>query len=487
MNRETGPHDRPALSRQSWRVFLLVVLLVFATRLPFIGFGYGYDDDAWRVMNAARTLSQSGEYHPTRYTGFPIMEFLYSLLWGKPPTIVVLLTVLVTSLGLGILGVTLVRLDLPNVVPLCLAIACTPVIYIASTTSMDYLWALMFMLFAFDRALRGQSLLAGILVGIATGCRFTSFLMVLPLGILLLQTYKGRNRFASLLGLFLTASAATVLLYLPRIVSHAPTAAPAIYPQPIGGWNAVFKGSVGVWGVVGAVAIVAAVLFSTVSFLRERRVQVSQGPFTRRVLAASVVVVILHVLLFSRYPFEAAYLIPAVPFVMVALLMIMRRHLFLVLCVSMIASAFFFGMTRLGNPEGFRASSMRVIFTLAHEELLLDILQGPVLLDLQRRQRTQELVDRLWQYADTTAQRTVVVVGWFLPQLEFEGGGSTARGSAVFVEWLPEHEVERYRGQGYTIRFLPRMDAYHLRSYGVDLVSSGAEELNLYSDELSLH
>jgi hypothetical protein len=196
-------------------------------------------------------------------------------------------------------------------------------------------------------------------------------------------------------------------------------------------------------------------------------------------LIASGTAIALYAAVFAHYPFESAYLIPAVPFVFIVVSLVMPKGVTVALCALVIVSSFLFGVSRIGNPEGVEASPVHLRLTTAGEDMLVDVLQGPVLLDLQRRRKTQELLERLYLFADTTRQKTVVMVQWFFPQIEFEHGGLTRGGFVVFVGGLAEHDIEVYKRKGYEIRYLQRMDVTHFRSYGVDLVSSGAKELRL--------
>ena len=73
-----------------------------------------------------------------------------------------------------------------------LALATTPVFFINSVTAKDYVWALAFIGSLFcvlDRRPR----IAGLLLGLAVGCRLTSAAMVVPLGLILLVKRRDRS------------------------------------------------------------------------------------------------------------------------------------------------------------------------------------------------------------------------------------------------------------------------------------------------------
>ena len=65
------------------------------------------------------------------------------------------------------------------------ALAFTPQVYINSSNTTDYVWALAFILGSLYFVLLGRPLMAGILLGLAIGSRITSGAMLLRLGVLL--------------------------------------------------------------------------------------------------------------------------------------------------------------------------------------------------------------------------------------------------------------------------------------------------------------
>lgn len=63
----------------------LIAVMVLASRLPFLGAGYGVNVDAWRVARAARNIALSGHYEASRLPGYPIQEIVSSWLWRGGP------------------------------------------------------------------------------------------------------------------------------------------------------------------------------------------------------------------------------------------------------------------------------------------------------------------------------------------------------------------------------------------------------------------
>ena len=63
---------------EKWQ-FVLLAILVFLSRLPFLANGFGIDGDSWSVAITAKQLHDTGLYVPSRLPGFPVHEFLCSL------------------------------------------------------------------------------------------------------------------------------------------------------------------------------------------------------------------------------------------------------------------------------------------------------------------------------------------------------------------------------------------------------------------------
>ena len=54
--------------------YVLLVIFVLLTRLPFIGSGngYGLDGDSWSIAITAKNIHSTGIYEASRLPGFPV-------------------------------------------------------------------------------------------------------------------------------------------------------------------------------------------------------------------------------------------------------------------------------------------------------------------------------------------------------------------------------------------------------------------------------
>src|SRR5215212_3964632 len=86
------------------RPFIVLAIVFYLTRLPYINEGYGTDPDAWRVVMTAQHLWDTGQYFPSRLPGNPLHEFVVALLLPGGWILTELATMTVSLLGVYIFG-----------------------------------------------------------------------------------------------------------------------------------------------------------------------------------------------------------------------------------------------------------------------------------------------------------------------------------------------------------------------------------------------
>lgn len=351
----------------------VVAMLVLLTRLPFLGHGYGVDPDAWRAMLSAQFLLDTGRYIPSRPPGYPVPEYVDAfMLWvglGSSWWIGLL-----NSLMAGLCAFWLVMLASPlgrgRFVPLALAFAFTPVVFVASLGAMDYLWGAAFFLCATWFALQGRVWNAAVWLGLAAASRPTYALGFLPLAHILLDLQLGRLRTAwawrRILTLAVVSGGITLALFVPAIleigmrVLGVPAAGSASLMQR------VFNPTIGLFGLIGvpAVATVACLAIwapqaSSEGLLCERQ---------RRLRAWAWWLVIIYALLFLRLPDESAYLLPAVMGGYLLLAMRTSARVLWGLTIAMAISTMVGSLAR--KPEG--GVTLRLAGPVPREQALQD-------------------------------------------------------------------------------------------------------------------
>jgi hypothetical protein len=134
--------------------------------------------------------------------------------------------------------------------------------------------------------------------------------------------------------------------------------------------------TLGIWGVIG----LAAGLYALVSFAvaPKRALANSLLPAHGPTIAAALAAIGLYLAAFLRLPAEAAYLIPAIPFVLLLTAFTLRRRFFVAVCAALCLSPFVFhtvtdprGITAAGSHRGhseWRGAGS--LFCVHHERAL---------------------------------------------------------------------------------------------------------------------
>ncbi len=448
-------NNRTRLSRLEAILLLIASAVVLLSRLPFLSAGYGRDPDAFRVVSAARLIAETGEYTASRLPGYPLHEYLLAFTSAKDdPFTSNALTAVSSVIAFVFFALILRYFMVKPYLLLSLAFAAVPVIYINSVTTMDYLFALALMLASLYFTLLNRPLLAGLMLGLAIGFRITSAVFLLTLAYWLVSGSGIRRVIKPLLALGISAGIISVLCYLPVLKVYGlnffsfydNTAYPGLFDLAT---LAVPK----VWGILGALGIVASVCVALFLFFKHR---LPAGLSERRrgiilcILSAS-----LFFIAFLRLPHEAAYLIPVVPFVLILLALILPPRPVVLLSILMLLSPFL----------GINSSGIS--------------LNGLVLNEHNKRLSEVARVEQAIDAAGTLPDDAVIVSGWLQPHIDIadRSGGSAGYQWVYLIKSDAEYRL--LAGSSNPIYFIPGMDAYNKSVYGLDLAELGAEPLPL--------
>ncbi|HEY6952837.1 MAG TPA: hypothetical protein VI758_10545 [Bacteroidota bacterium] len=468
-------------------LFLLTAIVVILTRLPFLQAGYGVDPDAWRMAATARAIAATGEYQASRLPAYPIPELAYSLFAHQSPFAFNLCTALFSGLAAGFLALTMRRLGSKDAMLAGIALAFIPIFYISSTVTMDYLWALCFVLAGLSYATDQHPLASGLLLGLATGCRITSVMLAIPLLMILTAGLKGKTRLRSVATFLISLVPLPLLAYTPVMRKYGLGFLQfheGSYPSVV---SIMRTATIDVWGIVGTVAIVTA-LVAVFAHGKGRPAETSipsQIPF-QHVVAWGVAIVMM-VALFMRLPVEAGYLLPILPFVLLLLAYVLKRRFFVLLCIALVCSPMLLSYDAIDRPWSPVPSSVAFPFVVQGRTVVFDVLQGPIWMDRNRRARRMEYAEMILAFADRLDHPGVVVAGIWLPELVVLGGGdqthvegdsaSFVRGRAEFVGLLDARSATVCRERGKQLYYIPGQQLYNADVFGVNLAEFGAREI----------
>ena len=275
-----------------------------ASRAPFLNDGYGANANAWRVALSAYWLRQHHEYYPSRVPGYPLPDLASAAVIRGGWLATNSLTLLISLAGLWLFARIVRELELPTAPLVVLGFAFTPLLWINSMTTMDYMWALTFILACYYALLLGQVPLAGILLGLAAASRLTSIAFIVPFSVYVVR--DGRRR--ELRDFVVWSIAVTMLAFLPVIWRYGPDFI-NFYDARVSSGEVLRVVAEGCLGLIGAAAVVFAAALSLPRLSR------LPSDFVRdKHVTLWVLIIVFTVLMFARLPHEAAFLIPAYPF-----------------------------------------------------------------------------------------------------------------------------------------------------------------------------
>jgi hypothetical protein len=476
---------------------VVLALVVAVSRLPFLSAGYGTDTDTWKLAHAAHAIARTGRYEASRLPGYPVQEWVSAALWRGGPVALNGVTALFSVAAALLLARLFRRSGARSGWPAALAFAFVPAVYVGSTAAIDYLWAVAFLLGAWLAALGGRPLATGVLLGLAVGSRITSACFLLPLGIVLWHAVPAR-RVRAVATAAIAGAVLGALPYVPVLLRYGPgflsyydpyngeqhsvwafvsgmlhPGAPAFPPLLIAG-----QATVGVWGIVGCVAVAVALLLAW----RDRAAPPAARalpPPARAMAWAWTVAIVLVVALYVRLPHDEGYLIPAVPFVLLGLAALTTARTFRVTAFLIVLSSFVLGLDVVPPKKGL-TPLVRSPLALAAgreggERFVLDVLRGPALQDLDKRRRTVRVLDATLAAWPALPPHARVIAGLIGPAL-MDAVPLDPRDPRYF-NVLTRPQFEAYARAGDPMFYLPDTRGRTERVAGYDPAALGARPL----------
>jgi hypothetical protein len=381
------------------------------------------------------------------------------------------------ALGAGFFALVFRRLGGRDDVLAALALASVPAYYIVSVQSMDYAWALAFALAALCFALTGRPFVTGALAGLAIGCRVTSGAWLVPLALVLASARPPGARVRTLVTFVGSALVIGALAYLPSYLASG-TGFFRFYDH--GNPGALFvvrSATVDLWGVPGALALLIAVPLALRGAWRAPAAAAIVLPRRGLLTGAWCLGLGLFVVAFLQLPYKPAYLVPAIPLVLLLLGQWLRRRVFVAVCVALVASPWILGVGPPDLTAGLFPSTSPRTFHLSGHTFVLDWLHGPILRDQATRRHQVQYVGQSLARARRLRGECVVVAWDWLPQIKVRQGGDSV-GSVRFVYLLTPDEMRELRARRSAIYHLVGADWADEHAYGVSLRQNGSRSLD---------
>jgi hypothetical protein len=462
------------------RPFAFAVLAVayVASRAPFVNIGYGTDPDAWRVGLSGYWLWEHGEYYPSRLPGYPLPELASALAYPGGWLASNLLTVAISLLGVWFFARIVRHLEIPNGAVIVVAFAFTPLLWINSMTTMDYMWALTFILGSYYFLLLDRNFTAALLLGLAVASRLSSGMMLIPFGLYLWRS----NRTDEIRSFAVTAVAVALLWFSPIIWRYGPSFL-NFYDSPVGYMNVIRLLGKDTLGLIGSISVLIAAAVSLPRLLRLPGDAIRDKNVMVWALAVG-----LTVFTFFRLPHEPGYLIPVYPFAF----FVMAKYFHRWVLAGAVAAILFAGFIDLSSRDDDITVSA-----------LLNARIGEGLI-LSNRTTMNAQVSFVREMEDANVEpRSVVMMGFIYPHFAFlnrhdmeigileedhssisqlsDKGMTTDPATGTVYVWLLDYDdFERFRREGrtfwYTIdagRSTAWLYGFRPALYGANLLDLG--------------
>jgi len=441
---------------------ILIAIIVIVSRVFFLDAGYGSEEDAWGVALTAKHIAQSGEYEASRLPGHPLQELFYASIVSKTNAFGMNAATAIFSLIATIFFfLILKKLNFNQPFLATIAFVFTPIIYMHSTDSMDYLWALAFMMMSYYWLLNDKIIFAGMLLGLAVGCRITSGVMILPFFIYLF--YKGNSTWEKIFTLGLFVAMTSLVIFYPVYQKYGWRFFHYYDQFPYPSFSKVmYKGTIGVWGSIGALEILFLVLKIPIYPRKSREIFVE----SKGLILSWIVAIILYFCLYFMLPQKSAYIIPIVPFVIMFAAKFLPAFNFKILVWLLIISSFFFGINLSDNSRGAEPSNLSKSIAIGEQEVHLDLLHGPVIDDYLKRKARMNFANQIIERATQITDKSVIISGWWLNPIMVIIEGKK-QGNIKYVYSMDEPEMKGYLDKGFVIYFLPEMDSINDLRYRI--------------------
>lgn len=453
---------------QTMRLILLGIL-VFASRWFFLDAGYGSEEDAWGYAINALAMDSTHSYQYSRLPGHPVPEYVYFFLPQRHSFAFNLCTALLSTIAMVLFYLICKKYKL-NATAGALMLAFTPIFYIQSTNAMDYNWSLCFLLASFYFAGRRKIFLVAIMLALATGCRITAILFILPLCFYL---YKADKKWNHIWQLLFLAPLFSALCYLPLILKYQYHFLTYVnqfgYPSVL---KTIYKSSFGVWGTLGFIVVGIAFVFAVQHIISNH-----QNRKYKPVLYCSYFTIIIYTLLFFYEPHKSAYLIPVIPFVFIVILIALQDKLWPVLIIASLVISCFFAGINLAEPN---RSALPGKFALTRKvnnlRICFDPFSGNVIDDYAKRIQRIKYAENVIEKVQQLQGRNALICGYWVNMISILSIGQLNE-QITLLHYADEQELIKLKNEKVSLYFLPEQAIYNDLCYKKKFTGKLAQNL----------
>jgi len=417
-------------------------------------------------------MAQTGEYSFSRLPGHPVQEYLLMLIPNAGPFIFNLITAIFSVIATLVFGAILRHLKINSWFIWSLVFASIPIVYISSIYTIDYIWALCFILVSYFFLLKDKLIYAGLFLGLAIGCRITSG-AVLP-GFLWMLNYKISKKSLTkglvLSGLTISVAAAC---YLPSFLRYG-IAFFDTYRLPYPSLpKVIYKGTFGVWGLTGFVALIVLKLQQINKSGQKSISQISLNQYRGALLT-----IVLYACAFIVLPQKSAFWLPAIPFILIALLRYeLNARITVIIATLFLISPFFGGVNLNNSDRGADPSFLSISDEVAGQNVFFDVINGPLQIEQSRRKNRQKYVQNCLPAYYNLKGKNLVICGWWTNQFIVNAQGKGLNNEAIIGEFYDEKQLDSLVNKGFTLWYLNEIDQANDERYGMKKTAKVAKQL----------
>ncbi len=455
-------------------VLILLAVVVLLSRFPFLNAGYGVEEDSWGIAVAAYHTHLYGIMEASRLPGHPVNEFVYSLFWGYGAWLYNLFSALCSVLAFLFFYLSLKKLGIENYRWGAIALAFTPVVYINSTCTVDYLWALMFSLASFYALIHHRFTFSAILLALAIGCRINSIILLPPfLGWIFGHTSSQKIKkivlYCALTG------AVSLLCYAPVIQVYGmgffTYSDQFPYPSFL---KIVYKATIGVWGLPATLTWIFLLFYILIKRAYKKAQPIDHFLFLS--------LVFMQLWSYLMLPQKSAYVMLIVPFGILWLGQVLNKKHFTAFCILVTLSSFFMSINLTDAYRGSQYSQWALKKTVNNQEIFFDILGSPIRNDYTKRIHKLKYTRAVLDKTAEINYPAVVICGWWFNQILIEQMETKERNRVKFAFYLSPQMLNYYQSIGYQIFYLSEQERFNDLYYAFNGTKSYANPF-LFGDK----
>jgi hypothetical protein len=471
MNKVFTPTDNIPSSIKLFFLFVIVLL----SRLPFLFNGFGIEEDSWGLVLNSYEILEKGHYVYSRLPGHPVQELILAYLPLITPFAYNGLSAIFSAIACLFFALVMKNLSFRYYISAGLVLAFIPVFYINSVCTIDYCWAAAFIMISMYFLTKEKLIAAGIFLGIATGCRITSALMLIPF-LFLLKSDDGIAFIKKSAILGITTFIVFVLVFLPAFIEYGISVI-STYKQPYPPIpKVIFKGTIGVFGITGLIAISISMIIMFVN-RRKRQLNFINTPH-RRILFCSITAIIIYSIAYLRLPEKSAFLIPILPFLIILIAYYLKTpKAYAFFTIFMIASSFLFSINLTDKNRGSEYSKYSITRTISGQEIFFDPLNGPVYSDYTKRINKSLYISKVAGNISLLKGKNLIIAGWWYNQLTYELRNKAYCSNLSVVHNIDEKSIKFFKENGANIYYLSEQNILNNNRFESNFTEKYAIEL----------